>query len=204
MSVSLSSAVTSPDRSARRRSYSARTYWDSIMFVSRKVPAFEPLSTSTLRFCANSRSSGFRLGVEYCDVVLIVDSKRLHVSSLFPTAYRDDHSHHSGAGTSKAILMAIGKATGGDGAPGADCRRENRPGTPGGTVNRALPAGDRGCGCPIARGASGRGRAVPRARRLVGGVAADRAGRQGQGCNAARSQVALVVTERKPSVQGGP
>src|SRR5664280_744725 len=42
------------------------------------------------------------------------------------------------AGTSKAILMAIGKATGGDGgAPGADCRRENRPGTPGGTVNRA-------------------------------------------------------------------
>ena len=97
--------------------------------------------------------------------------------------------------------MAIGKATGGDGAPGADCRRENRPGTPGGTVNRALPAGDRGCGCPIARGASGRGRAVPRARRLVGGVAADRAGRQGQGCNAARSQVALVMTERKPSVQ---
>ena len=68
-------------------------------------------------------------------------------------------------------------------------------------MNRALPAGDRGCGCPIARGASGRGRAVPRARRLVGGVAADRAGRQGQGCNAARSQVALVVTERKPSVQ---
>ena len=51
------------------------------------------------------------------------------------------------------------------------------------------------------RGASGRGRAVPRARRLVGGVAADRAGRQGQGCNAARSQVALVMTERKPSVQ---
>src|SRR5664280_2630935 len=42
------------------------------------------------------------------------------------------------AGTSKAILLAIGKATGGDGgAPGADCRRENRPGTPGGTVNRA-------------------------------------------------------------------
>ena len=40
-------------------------------------------------------------------------------------------------------------------------------------MNRALPAGDRGCGCPIARGASGRGRAVPRARRLVGGVAAD-------------------------------
>ena len=45
--------------------------------MSRNVPAFEPLSTSTLRFCANSRSSGFRLGVEYCDVVLIVDSKRL-------------------------------------------------------------------------------------------------------------------------------
>ncbi len=29
------------------------------------------------------------------DVVVVVDGERLHVDSLFPTAYRDDHIHHS-------------------------------------------------------------------------------------------------------------
>src|SRR5260370_1194022 len=46
-------------------------------------------------------ASCFAGGVEG-DVVVGVDGERFHVSALFPTAYRDDHIHHSGRGNRQA------------------------------------------------------------------------------------------------------
>ena len=44
----------------------------------------------------SNRSGGFLAGRKCAYVVIVVDRERLHLSSLFLTAYRDDHIHHSG------------------------------------------------------------------------------------------------------------
>jgi len=64
-----------------------------------------------------ARFAGRLAGGVYADVVFCVDGERFHVSALFPTAYRDDHIHHSGRPDKQGNSSGNGKGDGAGGFP---------------------------------------------------------------------------------------